>query len=178
MIHPDTELRRADERIGFGVFATRPIPKGTIVWVMDELDLRLSPARVRNLGAAYHQILDRYTYSNATGERILCWDLARFMNHCCEANVLSPGWEFDVAVRDIAAGEEITNDYGALNLDESFRCHCGLASCRGTVHPDDFERLADFWDDSVRAAFGEVRRVPQPLWALVPRTVTTSPAST
>ncbi|MHC5084588.1 MAG: SET domain-containing protein, partial [Planctomycetota bacterium] len=33
MIHPDTELRKVNETIGYGVFATRHIPKGTILYV-------------------------------------------------------------------------------------------------------------------------------------------------
>jgi hypothetical protein len=37
MIHPDTELRYVNDIIGYGVFATRLIPRGTITWVQDEL---------------------------------------------------------------------------------------------------------------------------------------------
>jgi len=32
MIHPDTELRLSNPRIGLGVFATHFIPKGTLTW--------------------------------------------------------------------------------------------------------------------------------------------------
>ena len=32
MIHPDTELRFISPEIGFGVFATKLIPQGTITW--------------------------------------------------------------------------------------------------------------------------------------------------
>jgi hypothetical protein len=31
MIHPDTELRRVNDLIGYCVFAIRPIPRGTII---------------------------------------------------------------------------------------------------------------------------------------------------
>jgi uncharacterized protein len=169
MIHPDTELRPAGEAIGLGVFATRPIPRGTIVWVLDELDQRFQPERMRALPAVYTQLLDRYGYLNARGEWVLCWDLARWVNHACDANVLSSGWEVDIAIRDIAAGEEITNDYGCLNLDRSFRCHCGQPGCRRRIDPGDFERLADRWDASVRDAFPLVTQVHQPLWRFVSR---------
>jgi uncharacterized protein len=167
MIHPNTELGRADERIGLGVFATRFIPKGTIVWVLDELDQRLTPERVRRLGRSYQGLLDRYGYKNAAGEIIVCWDFARWVNHCCEANAVSTPWDFDIAVRDIAPGEEITNDYAALNIAESFTCHCGLDTCRGTVRPEDFDVLADRWDLQVRDAIALVSAVPQPLWTWV-----------
>jgi hypothetical protein len=169
MIHPDTELRPAGDEIGLGVFATRPIPRGTIVWVLDELDQRLPPERVRAMPPGYAALLDRYGYPNARGEWVLCWDLARWVNHSCDSNVLSTGWEVDVAVRDIAEGEELTNDYGCLNLDRGFRCWCRRPGCRRRIDPGDFERLADSWDARVREAFPLVTQVRQPLWPFVPQ---------
>lgn len=167
MIHPDTRLEHASDAIGLGVFATKPIPKGTIVWALDDLDQRLSPVRVRRLGTRYQALLDRYAFFNAEGERVVCWDIARFVNHSCEANAISTGWHFDIAVRDIATGEEICNDYGALNLEETFTCHCRSPVCRSDIHPEDFDRHAEAWDVLVRAAFPQVTRVPQPLWDFV-----------
>ena len=165
MVHPDSELRWVNDAIGFGVFATRRIPRGTIVWALDDLDQRLTPQRVRQLGRRYQSLLERYSYVSARGDRVLCWDHARWINHSCDANVLSTGWEFDMAVRDIEGGEEITNDYGALNLEQSFHCCCGRPVCRGVVGPEDFAALAPAWDARVREAFPDVRRVPQPLWS-------------
>jgi hypothetical protein len=167
MIHPDTRLGHASDVIGLGVFATRSIPKGTIVWALDDLDQRLSPVRVSRLGSRYQELLDRYAFVNAEGDRVVCWDIARFVNHSCEANAISTGWHFDIAVRDIAEGEEICNDYGALNLEESFTCHCRSHACRSQIHPDDFDRYTDAWDQQVRDAFPFVTRVPQPLWEFV-----------
>jgi uncharacterized protein len=168
MIHPNTELRHVNDAIGVGVFATRDIARGTILWVLDELDQKLSVERVRELGPRYEALLDRYAYQGPDGERILCWDLARFVNHSCEANAVSTGWDFDIAIRNVSAGEEITNDYGALNLERSFVCHCTAQSCRRVVRPDDFERLADFWDGRVAAAYPDLLSVVQPLWKWVP----------
>lgn len=169
MIHPDTELRRAGDEIGLGVFATRLIPRGTIVWVLDELDQRFSADRVRALGPRYARLLECYGYLDAAGDRVLCWDLARWLNHSCDPNVLSTGWELDIAIRDIAEGEEITTDYGALNLERSFACHCCRPDCRRTVRAADFERLADVWDARVREAFPQVVAVPQPLRPWIPK---------
>jgi len=88
MIHPDTELRFAGEGIGLGVFATRRIPRGTIVWVLDELDQRFTLSAVRRHTLAYRRLLDRYGFLNGRGERVLCWDIARYVNHACEPLVL------------------------------------------------------------------------------------------
>jgi hypothetical protein len=167
MIHPHTELRRVSDHIGFGVFATERIPKGTIVWVLDALDQRIDEPRYRALWPDYGTVLDRFTYLNGKGERILCWDLARYMNHSCEATCLSPGLDFEIAVRDIAAGEEITDDYASLNLDGRFECGCGSRTCRRTIRPEDFEVLAPAWDGAIREAFPKIPQVPQPLWPFV-----------
>ncbi|MCA9667041.1 MAG: SET domain-containing protein-lysine N-methyltransferase [Myxococcales bacterium] len=167
MIHPDTRLGVVDEVVGYGLFATRPIPKGTITWVLDELDQLLPPSQVDRLGDPYAAALEHYSYPNSNGHRVLCWDIGRFMNHSCEPNSISPGVDFEIAVRDIAAGEQLLCDYGTLNLAGAFECRCGEPSCRGTVQPEDFERFAPRWDQDVRAAFPRIREVEQPLWRLV-----------
>lgn len=173
MIHPDTELRWIGDEMGFGVFATRPIPRGTVVWVLDQLDLRLSPERVAELGESYSDILSHFAYRNGLGELVICWDLGRWVNHSCEPNVVSTGWEFDVAVRDIGAGEEITNDYATLNLDYDLACLCGAPGCRGVVRASDFELLIEPMDRLVRRALRSAAKVPQPLepWMDDPRRV-------
>lgn len=164
MIHPDTELRPIDETIGLGVFATRRIPKGTIVWTLDALDQKLGPDQLRTLGPAYRKLVERYAYPNEFGHWILCWDLGRWVNHSCAPNALSTGWDFDLAVRDIEAGEQITNDYSALNLEAGFECLCGEATCRRRIRPADFEGLAPGWDEQVRSAAAVAANVEQPLW--------------
>ena len=164
MIHPSTELRFISQAIGSGVFATELIPRGTITWTKCAFDQVLAPTAVAALGPPYRAILDRYAYRDARGDYVLCWDLGRYMNHSCQAAVISPGFDVDVAVRDILPGEELTCDYGMLNLDESMVCHCGAPGCRKRVGPDDHERCLPGWDELVRAAFGDVPRVAQPLW--------------
>ena len=169
MIHPDTELRRVDPEIGLGVFATRPLPRGTITWALDDLDLRISATRLQKLGERYRPLIDRYAYLNGHGERILCWDIGRFMNHSCDANSISTGWDFDLAVRDIEAGEQITNDYALLNLEYSFECACDSARCRGVVSSTgpDWEALTPGLDGQVRTACRDAGRIEQPLWPWV-----------
>jgi hypothetical protein len=68
---------------------------------------------------------------------------ARYINHACDPN-LEPITIGDqvwlVALRDMAAGEELGYDY-AIELDERhtvaakrrFPCRCGGATCRGTL---------------------------------------------
>ncbi|MDF1561811.1 MAG: SET domain-containing protein-lysine N-methyltransferase [Deltaproteobacteria bacterium] len=167
MIHPATRLSFIDEQIGFGVIVTERLPAGTITWVQDPLD-QLLPADASSLPSGhYRATLEKYTFINRSGQRVLCWDIGRYMNHSCEANTFSPGLDFEIAIRDIEVGEQLTSDYGALNLEERLECRCGSPRCRGVVEPEDFVRLAPEWDAMVRRAFPAVSRVPQPLWDLV-----------
>lgn len=167
MIHPDSELLFVSPQIGIGVFATKFIPRGTVTWVFDALDQVIPADRAARLPARLEKQLDIYSYRNGRGDRILCWDHARFVNHSCLPTSLAPGLDLEIAVRDIQPGEQITDDYGSLNIDEPFACDCGLSQCRGIVRPDDFERHADIWDDWVSAAFPQIGKVKQPLWDLV-----------
>jgi hypothetical protein len=164
MLHPDTELRFVDEVIGYGVFATRRLPAGTITWVLDSLDLVLDDASVAALGPTYSGVLDRYTYLDRDGQHVLCWDTAKYMNHHCEATCMSPGLDFEIALRDIEPGEQLTTDYASLNLEEDFVCSCASSHCRRIVRPADWDRLAPEWDERLRGAFGSILGQPQPLW--------------
>jgi hypothetical protein len=167
MIHPHTALAFISDDIGHGVVATRFIPRGTITWVRDDLDQVITPARLRRMEPVYRQIVEKYCFRDGAGDHILCWDMARFMNHSCDPTCLSPGYNFEIAVRDIQPGEELTDDYGMLNIDSAFQCLCGKGRCRGEVTPQDVVTLADGWDGQIRDCFHEIRAVDQPLWHLV-----------
>src|SRR5262245_7441225 len=119
MVHPDTELRFINETMGYGVFATLSIPKGTITWVRDNFDQTFKPGEVKLMEPAYQKIIEDYSYIDARGMIVLCWDHARYFNHSCAANCLAGGYDFELAIRDIRAGEELTDDYGTLNLREN-----------------------------------------------------------
>ena len=45
---------------------------------------------------------------------------------------------FVVAIRDIAAGEELTYEYNLHDSDEDEAdCYCGAGKCRGTMFSED-----------------------------------------
>ena len=164
MIHPDTELRHVNPEIGNGVFATRRIPRGTITWVRDRLDQSFTPEAVQQLPSAYHDIVLKYSFIDAHGRFVLCWDHARFVNHSCDPTCLGAGYDFEIALRDIAAGEELTDDYGSLNLDYDFACRCGSPRCRTLIRPGDLLAFGEEWDRLVAEPFALIPSVPQPLW--------------
>jgi hypothetical protein len=60
-----------------------------------------------------------------------------FLNYSCEPNVGVQGQIVFVAMRDVAAGEELTIDYGTIDHDaEPMVCHC-RSSGAVTVLPSD-----------------------------------------
>lgn len=168
MIHPDTELRFIGDHVGYGVVATRLIPKGTITWVRDFLDRSFPPEAPEELGELYAPTLRKYAFMDGRGQLVLCWDIARYVNHSCDAPCLTGGgFDFEFAIRDIQPGEELCDDYGTLNTLDPFPCACGVKGCRGTVTADDARTLSDWWDQRIQAAWPALAQVPQPLMPLV-----------
>ncbi|MCA9303438.1 MAG: SET domain-containing protein [Phycisphaerales bacterium] len=166
MMHPDTELRYISEEIGHGVVATRDIPKGTITWVQDKLDREFEPEQVETFGEPYTELLDKYCFRNQHGRWVLCWDHARFVNHSFRSNCLTTAYNFEVAIRDIRAGEELTDDYGYLNIMHPFHAY-DEGTERKVVYPDDLTRYHGVWDGNLRDAWPNIPKVAQPLRELL-----------
>lgn len=163
MIHPHTAIKWIDDNIGYGVVATRPIPSGTLVYVLDALELVLPATDPRLTSPLYREIVDRYSYIQADGSRVLSWDAARLVNHSCEPNSLSTGYGFEIAIRDIAIGEQLTDDYGLLNIERPMDCACGAPLCRGRIAAGEFERRIARWDRDAKPALLRFNDVAQPL---------------
>jgi hypothetical protein len=163
VLHPDVELRQVSEDIGLGVFATRPIPRGTLIWVVCERERTYSPEQVAALTDEDRDALERHGYIDAAGDYVLCCDLGRYVNHACAPTTLPLGSEVEIAVRDVAVGDHITCEYGTCNLSSALRCRCGLPDCRGLVRGDDLLRYSPAWDRLIREAVERAGGVPQPL---------------
>jgi hypothetical protein len=167
MIHPSTELRHIDAQLGYGVFATSRLPKGTITYVWDPLEVEVFPGDPRLDEPTLGALIERYSYIDSRGIRIVSWDHAKYVNHCCQCNTMSTAYGFEIAVRDIEAGEQITDEYGMFNLREPMKLRCSSGPCRGEVRATDLDQLCDRWDEQVKAALETVELVEQPLWPLV-----------
>ncbi|VVB71028.1 SET domain protein [uncultured archaeon] len=163
MMHSDTELRLISEEIGYGIFASRLIPKGTITWALDALDLVLSPEAVAELMPLQTKFIERYAYIDDNGRYILCWDIGKYCNHSCHPTTVPLGAICDVAVCDIHCGEEITCDYGTLNIRKDLLCRCQRKDCRKIVRSSDLISLAGEIDRNVAELVPLMRTVSQPL---------------
>ena len=162
MIHPHTELRFISKEIGYGVVATQFIPAGAITWVLDKLDREFSPLDFQNMEPIYQDILDTYTYRNNNGNLVLCWDHGRYVNHSFNSNCLTTAYDFEIAVRDINPGEQLTDDYGYLNITSPFR-GINEGTRRKTVYPDDLLKYYKVWDNKIRKVFYKIDKLDQPL---------------
>ncbi len=167
MIHPHTRLQYIDDHKGYGVFATRFLPKGTITYVKDSLEMEISPMAYRNHDPEMRAAIEKYSYIDERGYRIVSWDFAKYVNHCCHCNTMSTGYGFEIAIRDIQPGEEITDEYGLFNLTEPMPLQCANKGCRGTLRPEDFEQYYPQWDQQLRRALPQIWQVEQPLAALL-----------
>jgi ribosomal protein S18 acetylase RimI-like enzyme len=147
--HPHLAIQRS-EIAGQGLFASKPISKGEVVSrlagrkvttvELKEL-LKNPPVDAITLDEDEHLVLPRDPRP-----------VIAYGNHSCDPNL----WWIDAvtleARRDIAAGEEVTSDYGtSTGVDYELACRCGSPLCRGTITGEDWkrpelqERYGDHW---------------------------------
>lgn len=106
---------------GIGVYAAQPIKAGDKIWRTDaRFDIILTQEDIDNLPAHMRDFVARYSYPHLKkpGIWILESDNGRFMNHSETPNTDFTGAEEAYALKDIAAGEEITCNY--FEFDPSF----------------------------------------------------------
>jgi SET domain-containing protein len=112
---------------GLGCFTNEDIKKGQVVWRFDErIDIRLPFSKLQSLPQPVQEFLHVYGYTEMyAGEKtiVLCGDHAKHMNHSSNPNLLEAGDPLgsNVAARDIKAGEELTCDYYAFDMDAAER---------------------------------------------------------
>ena len=173
MIHPDTEIRFISKEKGYGVVATKLISKGTITWVQDELDQIFTRDKTATLNPFIKKYLDIYSFTNKNGEQVLCWDNGKFVNHSFNPSCFSTPYDFEIAIRDIHPGEELTDDYGYLNVEKPLHV-IDENTIRKTVYPDDILNFYEEWDELIKENAPKVLEVEQPLISLVPKNTWTA----
>ena len=166
MIYPKTELQFISDEIGHGVVALEFIPAGTITWALDKLDREFTPTEFDKMDSVYQDILEFYSFRNNLGNLVLCWDNGRYVNHSFDSNCFTTAYDFEIAIRDIHPGEQLTDDYGYLNISAPFK---GMdeGTKRKVVYPDDLVNYHSVWDDKLLEVFHKVTMVPQALKHLV-----------
>ena len=152
---------------GKGLFAKEFIPRGTIVCfecikckVLSEPEVGYDKMSEKDR----EQLLD-YAYRRKDGTFLAPCDETRYLNHSCNANILSAELGFDIVVRDIKKGEEATYDYRGFYDDMKMPCSCGEENCCkivNCIHPVP-EKLQQFWLEKINSALKLINNVEQPL---------------
>ncbi len=113
MLLVDTYLDKSAIQ-GIGVFAKNRIAKGTLVWKLDaRFDRRIPVDTYESQTGPVKSYLDRYSYPDRRDPSFIVFeaDDARYMNHDDDPNCDVSSPEETYALRDIAAGEELTCNY-------------------------------------------------------------------
>lgn len=130
---------RGDSIAGYGIVATRDLVAGEVVYAGEGRPQRIVTRRhvEATWSAEDRAVFDRYAYP-LSEEVFVLWDRDPSewapQNHSCDPNTRFDGLDV-VAIRAIAAGDELTLDYAQF-LDasaEAFECRCGASTCRGRV---------------------------------------------
>jgi SET domain-containing protein len=124
---------------GTGGFARVDIPVGTRVveYVGEKIDKTES---LRRCEANNEYIFTLNNEQDLDGN--VSWNPARFINHSCSPNCEAQVQEeriWLIAIRNIAAGEEITFNYG-FDLEDykNYPCRCGSPDCVGFIVAEEF----------------------------------------
>jgi SET domain-containing protein len=119
---------------GHGVFAAVPIRSQKKIGEIRGESVSVEEARIR---ATRHE---RIMIVELSARRAIDFsksaDPMRFTNHSCRPNArlcTDYGRVEFYALRDIAAGEELTVDYGQTHHQGRLACRCGAAGCRGAL---------------------------------------------
>ena len=137
-LSPKTEVRESPIE-GKGLFAKQAIAAGEIVAIKGGriLTRQQWKAVEPDLGSAEIQISDDCFIAPERPEEREGSML--YTNHSCEPNIALQGQIVFVAMRDVAAGEELTHDWATTDdLDYEIACRCGSKSCRGTITGKDW----------------------------------------
>ncbi|MEM9026060.1 MAG: SET domain-containing protein-lysine N-methyltransferase [Verrucomicrobiota bacterium] len=138
---PSWEVKRSDIH-GTGIFARRPIADGERV--VEYFGKRILSSQVsrRSDGRVYCIALDEDYVIDGDSSK----NPARFANYSCAANCNFEKQDdrlFIIADREIAAGEEITVDYGwGLEGLLKNKCTCGTPSCFGFIVSEPYRPAA------------------------------------
>jgi uncharacterized protein len=168
MLHPATELRNLGSNMGYGVFATEHIPRGTVTWTLDQLDRIFLDAEIKALTLTYGPKINRYIFK-VERQNVFSWDNAKYINYSCKASCLGTSYGFEIAVFDIIPGMEMTRDYATImSQDEaSFACGCSEPICRKAANGADAKKSREYSKKALKEALNDFYLVYQPLAPLL-----------
>jgi SET domain-containing protein len=119
---------------GRGAFAAETIPARRKIGEIRGESISVREARRRARGQQRIMIVE--VSERRAIDAAQSADPLRFTNHSCRPNAvlrIRQGRVEFYAMRDVAAGEEITVDYGETHHEGRLACRCGAPGCRGAL---------------------------------------------
>jgi len=119
--------------VGKGLFAGTPIARRAKIGEFEGEVIGLREARRRAKGRDIIAIVELESFALDATHSPRGF---RFINHSCAPNTFfrcTPERAEVYALRDIAAGEELTVDYGESHHNGHLPCACGAKNCRGRI---------------------------------------------
>jgi SET domain-containing protein len=119
---------------GQGVFAAEAIPAKKKIGEIRGESISVREARRRARGLARIMIVEVST--RRAIDAAASNDALRFANHSCAPNAvlrIRQGRVELYAMRDVAAGEELTVGYGESHHEGRLACRCGAPRCLGRL---------------------------------------------
>lgn len=137
-----------------GCYTTEPIRKGT--YIIEYTGPRIT---VEEADERYSNCEETYLFGLENGKYVIDGQgVAAFINHSCAPNCETDeidGRVWIIALRNIAAGEELTYEYELYDSgdEEDARCSCGAPGCRGTMYSEEeLERRSNAANGSAQSA--------------------------
>ncbi|MDL1897866.1 SET domain-containing protein [Anaerolineae bacterium CFX7] len=141
-LSPKCEARAIGHML-YGVFAREPLEKNEriAVWggeVLTRANFDALPDRLRRLSVQIEEGLFLVALHEGPAD---------YINHSCNPNAGMDGQIVVVAMRPLAAGEQICFDYAMTDGSDydEFECHCGAPNCRHHVTGRDW-RKPELWE--------------------------------
>jgi SET domain-containing protein len=129
------KVEAAPSRIdGCGAFAGEPIPARRKIGEIRGEPISVREARRRAKGT--QRIMMVEVSATRAIDASQSTDALRFTNHSCAPNAtlrIRSGRIELYAMREIAAGEELTVNYGETHHEGRLACRCGAPRCRGRL---------------------------------------------
>lgn len=126
-----------------GCYTTAPIKKNTRI--IEYTGPRITKEQADQ---KYEHSPTTYLFGIGDGSKVIDGHgMAMFINHSCDPNCETAevrGRVWITAIRNIAAGEELTYDYNLYDGDDDeAACNCGATNCRRSMYsPKELRRRA------------------------------------
>ncbi|OQR90728.1 hypothetical protein ACHHYP_05288 [Achlya hypogyna] len=124
-----------------GLFAKEDLPKGTLVWYSEDIDVVDIYTKAEILAHPQKDTLITYSYMRGDdryGSTLNpSSDPSWYFNHSCDPTTWYETDDRIKTCRDVKKGEQLTYDYACTETESSMhfglQCLCGTAACRGVL---------------------------------------------